>query len=226
MVKSIQILNTTFRTIQEAEDFTRGILYKYRDNQPLQNDDLEFVLELLERHPDNKNKKGIGIKEIITGPDKKFGTTKCFYLIRLDNTYIDFSFKKCFSKNPNDPLKLFKTAARRAVENEITNFKHTTFYRFQNANGKIKCAVSGELINKESADVDHIPPYTFDRIVKDFISERNLDVGSVVFTSGDIYKVSKAFADESLRKDFASYHNQVCKLRIIERTTNLRQKKK
>src|SRR5438105_1111764 len=123
-----------------------------------------------------------------------------------------------FFIEPNDPLKLFKTAARRAVEKEIINFKHNIFYRFQDTNGKIKCAISGELIGKENADVDHIPPSTFDRIVKDFITERNLDIGSVIFTSGDIYKVSKAFADESIQRDFASYHNQVCKLRIIERT--------
>lgn len=226
MAKAIQILNNTFRTKKEAEDFTRVILYKYSFGEPLQGSDLDFISELLERHPDSELKKGVGVKSIIVRPDEKYDRTRHFCIERLDNTTIDFSFKKCFSDNPNNPEKLFKAAARRAVEKEIIYFFNAYFAKVQDSDGKVQCALTGELVDKDNATVDHTPPDTFDKIVNDFIAQNNIDFNTIEFTSGDTYKIGKAFADENLVKEFATYHKQFSKLRITTRTANLKQKKK
>lgn len=225
MANTIRIQNKNFTTKKEAEDFTRTILYKYEYGKALQGDDLLFVLELLERHPDKQYKIGAGVKEIVVRPDDKYGQTRHFTVIRSDNTSIDFSFKKCFAENPNDPMKLFKAAARRAVEKQIIYFFNTWFAVHKNSEGKVECAISGEWVGKENAAVDHAPPDTFDKIVQGFITVRNIDVSRVAFTSGDNYRIGKAFADDVLIDDFANYHKQVAKLRITTKTANLKQKK-
>ena len=53
-----------------------------------------------------------------------------------------------------------------------------------------------------------------------------MSIVKVEFTSSDVYKIGKAFSNQSLIDEFANYHKQVAKLRITTKTANLKQKKK
>jgi hypothetical protein len=226
MAKKFYIGDKNFETKKDAEEFIRTILCKYQFDQPLDDSDFIIVSDLLDRHPESDIKKGVGVKSIIVRQDQKFGTTRHFCLVRLDDSIIDFSIGKCFSSNPNTPIKLFKSCARRAVENQVIYFINSYFAKHQDSSGKVICAITGVAVDKDNASVDHTPPTTFDNIVLTFIQANNLDLDKVVFTSADTYKVGKEFTDEKLKTDFANYHKQVAKLRITTRTANLKQKKK
>lgn len=226
MAKHFEIGENKFGSLKEAKEFIRSILYKYEFDKSLNDEDTNNVLNLLERHPDSNVKKGVGVKSIIVRKDRKFGTTRHFWLVRLDGTEIDFSIDKCFSSNPNSPIKLFKLCARRAVENQIINFVNAYFTKNQDSSGRVICAITGEQVTKDNASVDHAPPYTFDSIVLKFIEDNNIDLSKVQFTSADTYKIGKEFEDNNLKNSFANYHQQVALLRVTTRTANLKQKKK
>jgi hypothetical protein len=221
----IEIGDKIFKTKKEATDFIRGILYGNLLNMPLSDDGLVFVCDLLEKHPDKNEKIGVGVKSIITEEDANFHTTRHFSIIRNDNTKIDFSFNKCLTPNLNDPLKLFHSSARRAIADQILVVKDILFQKNMDADGNILCALTGEMIDKKSCHVDHIPPKTFDKIVSDFIDENKIDVSMLKYKEA-CDGIGREFEDDKIKQLFSDYHEKVAKLRIVSVKANLSQKKK
>lgn len=226
MRKSIEIADKIFGSKKEAEEFIKSILHKYNIGDELNTDDFEFIYGLLEMHPDNVSKKGIGIRTIKINKDKVWGTTRCFYLIRIDNTETDFSYKKCLTPSIHkDPKKNFRASGRSAIWEQIINFSNQQFLQLDN-NEKIKCELTGVLLNKNQVAVDHTPPITFDKIVDDFIKDRNLDIITIEYVGFNDNEFRREFKDKSIKDDFSRYHKQVAKLRLIDRIENLKLKKK
>jgi hypothetical protein len=71
----------------------RALLSLYKIGQSLKGKDFDAVLELLQQHPDAKNKIGVGIKDLLVDKDGYGG--KCFHLVRQDGTKESFSYLKC-----------------------------------------------------------------------------------------------------------------------------------
>ena len=221
----IKISEKTFKTNKEAWEFIHTILYSYEINKPLENENLIFISDLLNLHPEAKNKIGTGIKSIIIENEKRFNKTKHFSVIRLDNTIADFSFEKCLSSNLNEPQKLFNSCAREAVANQIILFKDNFFLENQDSKGNVSCQITKVLVNKENCHIDHIPPNTFDKITSDFIKINNIDVNEIKFAE-ESNGIGRVFVDSNLKDNFADYHKQTAKLRVVLSTANLKQKKK
>ncbi len=94
----IEIDNETFATQAEARERFRGILYKYRLNQSVDQADDQFLRAALARHPDAFEKVGPGVKHFeVRSAD--YGT-RCFWVVRLDGTAERFSFKECYKGSP------------------------------------------------------------------------------------------------------------------------------
>lgn len=221
----IIIGNRVFKTQKEAERFIQEILYKYKINIPLHGDDLVFICDLIKCHPDKDSKIGIGIKSIIVNMDVKFNKTRHFSIVRLDDSIMDFSFRKCLLSNLDEPIKLFHSSARRAVADQIIYFRDNIFLNEQNSNGEIPCSITGILINKSDSHVDHIYPNTFYKIVSDFIKINNIDVNNTEFIEASD-GIGREFADNIFKSTFSDYHRKVANLQIVSPLANLKQKKK
>jgi hypothetical protein len=220
----IEIGDNVFKSKKAAMEHIREILYRYPLNQPLEGADLIFMCDLLLCHPDADSKMGVGVKSIFIEQETVFNKTIHFSVLRTDGSSTDFSFKKCLSPNLNAPIKLFKLAARRVIEDQIISFRDNSFLR-ADSTGKIQCPITGELVDKNSSHVYHILPNSFDKIVVDFIRINNINVDEARLIEPPT-GIGRVFADDNLKNSFANYHKINAQLRVVFPTANLRQKKK
>lgn len=95
MPKSYTIAGKEFATKSATIEFIKSILYKYKLNEKLVGEDFDFVFELLKRRADSKEKIGAGVKELIVRRHEKWLNTRCFYVIRIDNTSEAFGYRDC-----------------------------------------------------------------------------------------------------------------------------------
>lgn len=227
MKKIFEIDNRLFESKKDLEEYIKEILHKYNLKSELIEEDFSFIHELLKKHPEYENKKGLGISAIKVDLDREWGRTRCFYLVRIDNTGTDFSYKKCLTPSINsDKKKNFSASARSAVRDQVIKFLNQEFFNKQDSSARIKCELSGKLILKDESDVDHIPPNTFYNIVQDFIINAEIEINNVEFVGFADNEFRREFKNEELRLAFSKYHKQVAKLRVISKKANLTQKKK
>ncbi len=195
----IRIGQHIFNSKKDAISFYKKILFNHKLGDFLSEKETEEIKELLKNHPDYEYKKGLGIKYIFVDSDG-FGKG-CFWIKRVDNTEIDFSFYTCIN-GKKSVLQDFESACRRSIAEFIIDFK--------NKNG----------ITKDKREhVDHEPPLTFSKIVDDFIKEKNIDLTKIEYDNSSTMTL---FIDKKLEKDFYEYHKSVCKLRIISAKENLK----
>ncbi len=86
----------TFALKRDAEDACREILYRYHPGDRISEPaDEQFLLDLLDLHPQRDSKLGGGVAYFEVRTNPKFVRQKSFYLIRVDGSETDFSFVKC-----------------------------------------------------------------------------------------------------------------------------------
>jgi hypothetical protein len=195
----LKIGENLFNSKKEAIFHYKKILFTHKLKDILTENETEELKELLKNHPDYEKKIGSGIKFIFTDSDG-FGKG-CFWIMRTDNTRIDFSFYTCIN-GKKSVLQDFEAACRHSVTNFIIDFK--------NKNGIVK---------DKTEHVDHEPPLTFSKIVDNFIKEKSIDLTKIEY---DNSSTMTFFKDKNLEKDFYEYHKSVCKLRIISAKENLK----
>ena len=103
MVKrSITLDTITFDKAGSATVFFRAILNRYRDGEEISGDDAKHLTALLKRHNESQEKIGCGVHhyEVGIAPDG-FGT-RCFWIVRFDDTRVDFSYKHCLEPRSAD----------------------------------------------------------------------------------------------------------------------------
>ena len=93
MAKPHTIGSHTFDTRAAAVAFIQEVLYRHSLLEPIQGEDHEFLLELLNKHPRAAEKVGAGIRHFTV--EKAKGGTQCFYITRVDGSRSDFSFMNC-----------------------------------------------------------------------------------------------------------------------------------
>lgn len=221
----IEIGDKIFKTKKDATKFIQSILYKYSLKGSLNGEDLIFICDLLNLHPNRSKKIGVGIESIIVEKEKTFNRTTHFSIVRIDGSREDFSFGKCLTPSMNNPEKLFRSSARRAVADQIISFRDNYYLKNQDGDKNAKCDITGLLIGKNSSHVDHVPPKTFYKIVSDFITSNVIDINSTIFLE-TVDGIGREFADDNLKKNFSDYHKQIADLRIVSPLANLRQKKR
>lgn len=223
---TFEIHDQTFNTQSSLKMFIQSILHGSGIELPVSNYNFEFLSKLLDRHPRRDEKVGVGIKSFIVRKDI-YGRTKCFWIVRLDGTETEFSYDKCIKGNKvTNPLKLFYEAARVTIDPQIEAYRESYIKAYKDSNGKFPCEKTGKMLSRKEENVDHIPPLTFKKIVENFLEKTNHDLSSIGYSGFGDGEVHKKFMDESLKSEFATYHMQVARLRVISRKENLTQPKK
>lgn len=167
-----------FPTLKAVEIHAKAIKNRYPIGAYLNQDDFAFMLDLLGRHTEAEQKIGCGVMAIYMGDDKWGG--KCFYLIRLDQSSTDFSYRHCISRQGNDPRSNFDTACRNAVSDQVKPYR---------AYGKHV----------------HHDGMRFSQIVHDFIEDFEVDVRTVEFVRGDMVTETR-FVNKLLEACWRDYH--------------------
>lgn len=92
----IKLGDKEFSTILSIRIEAKKILSSSKDNQPLDPEDEKIILDILKYHS-NYQSKISDLSYITTGVHPKYSDTKCFFIIKKDDTREDFSLAKCLN---------------------------------------------------------------------------------------------------------------------------------
>jgi Protein of unknown function (DUF3223) len=211
-----------FASKNDATLFFRAILGRYGDGQDLDEPDSQLLRDLLERHPEAQQKIGVGIKRFFKRRTDQ--GTSCFWLEREDGSTTDFSYIACIRERDKSLYQKFAEACRQAVQPELTSAKKAHFERYGNADGKVKCEVTGELVGVYESHLDHKKPMTFQVIVETFLKANQLEIKLGMLSPPNDAQFVVTFVDEDVAQRFRDYHGRIvgdAGLRIIKARSNL-----
>jgi hypothetical protein len=92
-----------YKNIDLIKSETKRIISKYKDGEKLENEDKDFVMDLLKYHH-NYEEKIKNMDYIIVDKNEKYKYTRCFFIVDKDGNKTDFSSKKCI-ENIMDKLQ-------------------------------------------------------------------------------------------------------------------------
>jgi hypothetical protein len=195
----------------------REILNASPAGEPISGEWDVFLREMIGFHPEASFKVGCGVRHFDVHVNSWGGRT--FWLVRLDGTETDFSFVSCVS--PPAPRQDFVKACRTAVVPVVLAFKNKVFDNVDS----VTCPVTGETVVRETAHIDHAPPWTFEAIVSAFIAELiagrgPIDYSSFVEPTRDGETVTRFIHPETADR-FIEFHNARAALRATSRRANL-----
>lgn len=207
-----------FNTKKEAKELYKDILNNSDLDEPLKDEAFNYVMALLLNHPNvNTKMANQKVKSLIVAQGK-YTFNRCFHLVRQDDSIENFSIDKCINGEYSG-FRKFSIAARQVVEDELLQYKIKYFEAKGNENNKVKCTISGELISKDEAHVDHREPFTFSAIVHFFIQSKNIDLDKIKYCSENQY--GNTFEDTNLIDEFRIWHKQNAILRIVSKSKNM-----
>ena len=207
-----------FQSKKDAHKFISAWLHSATPVEVIDNGKkFSFLSDLIFRHPDAMQKTGCGIQRFEIRNNPVFKHQKTFYLIRLDGTETDFSFRLCLSGRSKSEWSDFCQAARNAISGQIITYKTSRFISIE----KPVCEITGEEIEFNSCHVDHVIP--FEKLIRQFVAERGIDVSKCVAASVDGQIVPR-FASDSVQSDWADFHQQNAVLRLTTPKANMSRK--
>jgi hypothetical protein len=219
--KPVLLSTREFDSQGEANDFFKEMLNRYQPEQRVSDEDALDLAALLERHDEYNEKVGIGIDhfEVMT---TEHGT-QCFRIARNDGSGTDFSYPHCVRGRPPSQKSEVSRAFRQCVRFDLYKARDEFFATHRDADGLVRCAVTGERIALDGGHMDHRPPMTFEVIVTTFLEGRGLSYDTVPITQGADNQVSPTITDASLGEGFRRYHSRVARLDFVRDTINLAQ---
>lgn len=209
-----------FTSQKQLVEHIRNIFRRHRPRSVLNGLDFAFVRALLERHPRAREKVGSGVRAVRVEWNPVWNNQPMFVLVRTDGTETDFSFWKCV--RPRPWLADLHAACRTAVVEDILSFKREFFTRQANEAGQVPCPLTGRWLCWRDGHVDHMPPWTFRRIVRAFLKRERVEPASIQIDGFADGEMLKRFADSSLSERFRRFHKQFARLRVIDAREHLR----
>jgi len=85
----------TFPRKQDAREFFRSMLHKYKPGDRVNVEDAQHLAALLKHHTEYSEKLGVGIDQFSVTWNR-YGT-QSFQIIRLDRSTDDFSYQHCIT---------------------------------------------------------------------------------------------------------------------------------
>jgi hypothetical protein len=88
----------------------------------------------------------------------------------VDGTTTDFSYPHCVNARSKSLYQEFAQACRAAVAPYLKAAKQEFFANHGDADGKVKCEITEEMVTADESHLDHKKPMTFQVIVQTFIT--------------------------------------------------------
>jgi hypothetical protein len=213
--KPIKIGEIEFATKKDALTHYKTILNSYDFGNELETNDFNDIMNLLEIHPQVKEKIGVGIDKVRVA--KVQYNTKSFELVRTDGSTEFFSYTKRIN-SPKTNFTKFREACRQAIQDDLRNVKLDYFEKYSKK-GQVKCQETKELAKYEELNVDHRQPNTFSVISDRFIELNKLDLEKIEYIQ--IGGGPNELKDDKLKQNFRKYHQEKANLRIVKKDLNL-----
>lgn len=204
-----------FCTKKEAASFCSNLLKNHPLYTNLSGDNLDKITFILRGHEDREEKIGVGIKHIFIAPTiyKSVG----FFIKRLDDTIIDFSYKSCLY--PPTLNMRFNEAYRNAIAFEIDAF---TYKDNKCSLKKSKCDSCGK--DAGLFEVHHSGKYTIKYQIADFIKKHNITIKPDMFETSELF--IEMFKDQNLVENIINYHNAFSSLKILCKPCHIKEHSK
>jgi hypothetical protein len=97
---------------------------------------------------------------------------------------------------------------------------HPHFDKEGDAEGKVKCDVTGERVSFKEAQFDHKKPMTFQVIVMTFIAAYGIEIKAEMLSAAADNQYVTTFVDRHLEQGFRECHHKVAVLRIVQTRVN------
>lgn len=215
MAKPVQIGAILYPTKKAAKDTYRSIRDGYEDGARLNEFDHQLLLDLIMIHPEAEQKMGCGISHFTVETDQEFRTTRHFMIHRTDESPTDVSFNSAI--DGRNPRKDRLEALRRAIAQQITDFKDTAFA----SEGSYHCPLSGQTITQDEYHVDHVAPKTFHNLVTNWLAESDIILDAIEITPPQDNQYVCEMTDEAQRGEWSCYHREHAELRLLSPRANL-----
>lgn len=179
------------------------------DHESVTDDDFEFLIWLLDRHPRAAEKIGNGVDRFSVQTIAMGTHTRGFVVHRIDGSSTDFSYYKCVSA-PNEAGQV-RQAMRRAVADQVIAFKRASV-----AQGPLVCQVTSEPLTWYTAHVDHAPP-----VFLTLADRWAASVGgypAIRLSPAKDGEIGRALEDP---EPWQAFHQEHARLRIVSRLANL-----
>ncbi|MEE3501285.1 hypothetical protein [Acidiphilium acidophilum] len=182
-------------------------------------------LDLLSHHPSAKAKIGPGVACFFKVPSLWIARP-IVWIRRLDGIEDDFDLQRALSarSNPESPglrASPFYRAARRAIEEQIEAARREGRLAAIAAGkpGLMQCSLTGGWHDERECQVDHDgPPFT--TLLASWLIRRGLVIEKIR-TDSEFPTPGRRFGVEGLTRDFARFHADNARLRLVWRTAHL-----
>lgn len=229
MAKQVSLSNgRLWRTQTAALAHFKTMLHQYHNGDSVDAvEDHDDLVALLERYDDcidsGPTKIGAGIKHFERRLNWVEGhSTPGFWVVRVDGTATDFSYINAVKGEPKSLAADFVDACREAVREDLLDAKKEHFRQHADAQGRVKCELSGELVTKDEAHIDHAYP-GFGQLVHSFRAARGWlpDIPAGVVSEPADGQMHASFVDPAVRDVFRKFHHSAAKTRIVKGKANL-----
>jgi len=208
-----EIAGENFSNQDELAVRAKAILHRLPRNVPLQGQDFLFVHGLLERHPRAEKKIGVGVKRLWVGT-VLFGAPG-FYLMRMDGSTTEFSYKKCVSPN-TAPYRDLIRAFRDSVDDKVEEARRNALVNDASA----ICPFTHEDMRLPgNCHIDHAPPWTFRAIVSHFMRQGKLTVDDIHLHGHGDGEMIRHLSLE-MNREWRFFHSERAVLRAVSRRAN------
>jgi hypothetical protein len=158
-----------------------------------------LIYAALDLHRYRDDKVGPGMVHIELGINKY--RERCFYVVRVDGTREDFSYRMCF--NPASPWADLTAALRCEIAPQVQKFRDST---------PLICALTGVPLTLGNLHVDHVPPTTFSALAREWV-DRQGGVSQVPSHQSGTGK--RALSDRDQSDSWWIFHEQNAVLRLL-----------
>lgn len=222
MAKPVDIGHFRFATQSAATKHFREILNSRELGEDVEGEDARDLCAVLVRHPDFVQKVGVGVRRFYVdkSPDHP---TRCFWLERGDGSVTDFSCKNAITGRNTPPVQAVVKAFRETVAPVLISAKRRHFDdNGQGVDKLVPCEVTGELISHGQAHLSHMPPSTFEMLVRTFLAVRGVEPRADLVAAGTDAQSAAALANPELGGAFVECYRKVAVLRIVKAGVSLR----
>lgn len=208
MAKSTKIKYVNrFTTKADWMKAVQAVRERHQEGWALFGEDASLLMDTLASHPRVKDKVGCGIKSIVLGTSSNDWGNKCFFIVRVDGSREEFSYRSCIS--PKNPWRYFTDAMRSMVNPSIEAWKDEAFSRAVT----YPCAECSIPLWRASAVVDHAHPRPFEVLVKLWLETRCLEFEALDYRKNQTGLYS--FTDPMLTHNWVGFHNTNASPRLL-----------
>lgn len=212
--KTSGVLGRTFARKSDLEDEIRRIIYSYPLETPVADPDFRFLIDVLKHHAGWLEKSDGGVVAIKPRAYTAWsGTTTGLVLVIADWSEVDISWVVALKPGGMCSAKVNVAAAARF---EIVSQRNAASAAVPDGS---PCPLCGEPLLKGNRHVDHAPPYSFDRILTEFVELFAGRFENIALVPYDV--TQDQFADRDLADTWRDYHGNFAALRVIHKHENL-----